>query len=45
MTVCVDFVVMVLSACVTTLEAIEVALMTDVFKIGDGVKVTPSVPA
>jgi hypothetical protein len=43
--VCVDLRVTVLSACVMTLEAREVALTTDVFKTGDGVKVKPSVPA
>lgn len=43
--VCVDFIVMVLSDCVTTLETRDVALTTDVFKTGDGVKVAPSLPA
>lgn len=44
-TVCVDLSVTVLSACVMTLDSTEVALTTDVFKTGDGVKVIPSVPA
>jgi len=42
--VCVDFIVIVLSDCVITLGTREVALMTDVFNTGDGVKAAPSVP-
>lgn len=41
----VDFKVTVLSACVITLDSTEVALTTEVFNTGEGVKVTPSVPA
>jgi hypothetical protein len=43
--VCVDLRTTVLSACVMTLDTTEVALTTDVFNTGDGVKVAPSVPA
>jgi hypothetical protein len=43
--VCVNLEVTVLSAWVMTLDTTEVALTTDVFKTGDGVKVAPSVPA
>jgi hypothetical protein len=43
--VSVNLKVTVLSACVMTLDTTEVALTTDVFNTGDGVKVAPSVPA
>lgn len=33
-----------LSSCVTTLEITEVALITEVFKAGEGVIVLPSAP-
>lgn len=44
-TVCVFLSVTVLPACVRVLDSTDVAFTTEVLRMGDGVKVAPSLPA